>query len=338
MIVKYNQIRSLGSFFTQEYRLGLRSDLWVSNDLIDWKRGTIVSLCHTLELKPITFYYVRGDDTAYKYVAEREVAFDKCPSVWGWHNPENLTAAQVLERAENHYSYNGSKVLNPQSVRLLCRDEVGLRTTFIDFKFEGSPENAYLYGNNTTRSHFTSIPYGDLKPPRLHSFPECARYGYSKITGEKISPPAGYRLLPKGSTYESEDAPAIVYDSYKEEGDEHTCQSEVYQWSWQDWDDYYNQKHVDAIFVPINNKPKVVPFKKQEDLPDWPVYWIRVKNTPYYYLVQSVIFATAHQGFRTDQEYIKFRKAAQDYEIAPSIHGPWRPAGKIVNTIPLIYG
>lgn len=134
-----------------------------------------------------------------KTKTKTEYEFGPCPSPHGWHNPHDQSANEIMEVVMDQYG----DTVNVKHARLLTRDEIGSRE-------EESPDiknhyTACIYssisvcdGDEPDQTYFTLTAYGYLQPVTRYTFPECAPYGWSRKTGEKIPVPDGYELVPEG--------------------------------------------------------------------------------------------------------------------------------------------
>lgn len=124
--------------------------------------------------------------------AERVLEFGDCPSPHGWHNPEGISPEEALAQARERWG----EYVDPSTVRLLTRDEIGIREATPQIKMWlkkiGAPRH---HGSNTEYTYITTTPYGELPPVSHYAFPETARYGFSRTTGKEIETPKGYKLL-----------------------------------------------------------------------------------------------------------------------------------------------
>lgn len=136
---------------------------------------------------------------------EVEWEFGECPSPHGWHNPEERSPEKVLSLARECCGEG----VDPATVRLLTRDEIGKRPV-------SSPKIYWnrVGGYNGFRpdlTYWTTTPYGELPPVTKYRFPETAPYGWSRTTGEKIPCPEGYRLAEPGEDFHNNPVEAVVY-------------------------------------------------------------------------------------------------------------------------------
>lgn len=169
-------------------------EMWVSIDGRDWVWREVL---HVVEPNDRCLYVTHDRGTSYRIAAiYRTLEFDTCPSKFGWHNPKNLTPEAVLARAKAMFGVD----VDVNKIRLLCRDEIGER-------------ECHWWGSHANESFTTTVPYGEIQEPDKYTFPECAPYGYSNLTGTKIAAPEGYRLLPEGRDilFISENEHAIIY-------------------------------------------------------------------------------------------------------------------------------
>lgn len=176
--------------------------------------------------------------------------FGPCPSPHGWHNPEGWTAEQVRALAKKHWP----KTLRIHDLRLLCRDEIGERA-------ELSPEIGSRFhvnheGLNPKITYFTTVPYGKLPPVTRYNFPECAPYGWSRETGERIPVPDGYELVPEGVPFGEEQLHL------------HTRDGHIFR-PYTAFRGPWKRDEIDAVFRKTPSKSKrFVPFKSMDDLPE----------------------------------------------------------------------
>lgn len=136
------------------------------------------------------------------------VEFGECPSPHGWHNPENLHPSAVLLWAKSRFG----QCVDPGCLRLLTRDEIGRRSqpsAAIQSISSRGPQAGMLPG----ATYITDTPYGCLPELECYAFPECAPYGFSRQTGERIPCPDGYRLARVGETFKGEVDAIIHYRS-----------------------------------------------------------------------------------------------------------------------------
>lgn len=129
----------------------------------------------------------------YAYAAEQVLDFGECPSPHGWHNPGESTAEQVLRFARVRWGED----VDPSTVRLLTRDEIGFRVDSSRITTSGGHSSQRKYvGDKVPLTYITLVPYGQLPVQESYTFPECAPYGWSRTTGLKIPVLKSYKLLP----------------------------------------------------------------------------------------------------------------------------------------------
>lgn len=142
------------------------------------------------DLDPSRTWPIHTDRENYSFALERILEFGDCPSPYGWHNPEKMTPKMVYAQAKRFWGAD----VDPSTVRLLARDEIGRRASSLQIAGNGAMGRV---GYALDYTYFTTEPYGELPEVEEYTFLDCTPYGFSGKDGKRIEIPEGWELVPE---------------------------------------------------------------------------------------------------------------------------------------------